>query len=112
VKIKERQKGAVAAKCNMAVFDVRESGTGQGLGPAIVVFIAYNCTTTEKPIICQFHKNAHFVSVFISITYKKRKNGKHFIYPMNAIQCYQFVRRSIKKLIRCHVYGKADSLLC
>jgi len=33
------------------VSEVSESGTGQGLGPAIVAFIAYNCTTTWGLVI-------------------------------------------------------------
>jgi hypothetical protein len=51
--------------------EVNESGTGQGLGPAIVAFIAYNCITTEEPIICQFYKNGHSISVVISMSYER-----------------------------------------
>lgn len=44
----------------------------------------YNHTTTKWLVICQFQKNDHFVSVVISGIYKKRKIGKHFIYPFTA----------------------------
>jgi hypothetical protein len=41
------------------------------LMPTILVLVEYNPPTTNGLNICQFHKNSHFVSVFIPSSYKK-----------------------------------------
>jgi hypothetical protein len=41
----------------------------------------YNRNTTIQPLICQFAKNVHFISPVLSVSYKKHKKCKRFIYP-------------------------------
>jgi hypothetical protein len=43
---------------------------------------AYNCTTTQKPVICQFSGNTHLISALIAVLYKKVKIRHRIQWPI------------------------------